>query len=599
MIAGLWARYLEAPILRARAVLLLRFTLVLVAFDVWVTRMPHGGRYGAGGFNVAHFGWLDALGPPVTPGLYVGTAMVTGLLAFTLACARRPPPAALALVFALHTFGWSMSMLDSYQHHYLLSIVLLALVGFTPTSVQDAVAGASERSEPAYGLLAVSAAVVYAYTAFGKTSADWLSGDALQRVTHGGEVFAPLRELATGPLGMSEPSFWWAMGHSVVALQLVVCAAYLLAPLRDVAGSRGLAAYAWVGLFTALSFHLGAELLELEIGWFSAYMAVYATVMFLPGRWVWGLLVLAAPDGVAQLRPRWREKERLLRVGVALLLAGLGGRAGVPLLVWLGAGLGVPPLVLALARDPDGRERASKLVAWGLFAAGTVAASAAAALAVLPGGPGAALAIALALGLLAVELWHRRADLAPVGLGAAAAAACLAVTLATTEVRFDFHRNVGGDARRRGDLAAALEAYALANRFAPAPEVHVRRGPVPLDDGLEVRSAMEGAVRTVEAEVRVTHPDPESLRVALAHTVTVGRPPRARTVRARLRHRGDGVFVGVERGVLRRVPFAGTWRVEIDASRPAEGTLDRFELLLQRDRRGAEARVRQALRAPR
>jgi hypothetical protein len=46
--------------------------LALAAVDTWLLMIPRGGRYGAGGFNVAHFAWIDALFPVPTPRAYVG-----------------------------------------------------------------------------------------------------------------------------------------------------------------------------------------------------------------------------------------------------------------------------------------------------------------------------------------------------------------------------------------------------------------------------------------------------------------------------------------------------------------------------------------------
>src|SRR5690606_28156004 len=72
-------RVLLVPVAAVRPYLILKCTLLVVAFDVWLTRISHGGRYGAGGFNVAHFAWLDAIQPEVSPALYVGVCTLTGL----------------------------------------------------------------------------------------------------------------------------------------------------------------------------------------------------------------------------------------------------------------------------------------------------------------------------------------------------------------------------------------------------------------------------------------------------------------------------------------------------------------------------------------
>jgi len=42
-------------------------------------------RYGADGFNVAHFAWLDALQPLPTASSYATLLLVSGLLAMTMA----------------------------------------------------------------------------------------------------------------------------------------------------------------------------------------------------------------------------------------------------------------------------------------------------------------------------------------------------------------------------------------------------------------------------------------------------------------------------------------------------------------------------------
>ncbi len=119
----------------ARPYLLLRLTLVLLAFDCFLDLVPHGGRYGVGNFNVAHFHWMDAVLPTPSPALYLGTLIVSGVLA--LAMALRPYRPGLAVLFGAYTYAWSMSMLDSYQHHYLISLLLFSCIFLPlPTAAQ-------------------------------------------------------------------------------------------------------------------------------------------------------------------------------------------------------------------------------------------------------------------------------------------------------------------------------------------------------------------------------------------------------------------------------------------------------------------------------
>ncbi|MCU0671217.1 MAG: HTTM domain-containing protein [Myxococcota bacterium] len=168
----LFERYLFARVDSVRPWLLQRLFLVLFAFDCWVDHASHAGRYGFGDFNVAHFGWLDALAPTPSPGIYVGTILLAGLVAFAMAM-TRPSRVGLGIVCALYTYGWAMSMLDSYQHHYLLSFVLLAMTFFPRLVRDDVFPVASERGVRvggallAYGLLELVVGVAGGQTPLG------------------------------------------------------------------------------------------------------------------------------------------------------------------------------------------------------------------------------------------------------------------------------------------------------------------------------------------------------------------------------------------------------------------------------------------------
>ncbi len=505
-------RLLLVPVAAVRPYLILKVTLLLVGLDVWLTRVSHGGRYGAGGFNVAHFAWLDALQPEVTPALYVGVSTATGLLCFALALAPRPPRWLLAVALLLHTWGWAMSMLDSYQHHYLLSIVLLALVFFPALRAEDALVPAAEsapppprkprkkdkkaapKSEPArasllapaptvaawaYVALAASIAVVYAYTAYSKTADEWLAGAAMQRVLRLGpdgmpvgsaeDPVALVRELAAA-FGFEGTRFWWLLGHSVVVVQIVCAAGYLLAPFRDVARSIWTRAFAWVALATALSFHLGAEHMELKIGWFSWYMIFYAFVYLLPER----ALVVAARFVVPVVTRSFGLEVVALRITLALVL----GLAGASLGSWPIGGLGLALLLVTPVRWLSAAlsQTAVKVPPYAALVAvgsGAVALAVAGYAIDLPGAPAAGITLAVALGAGTVALLVRSEDaraMHPYGVGAALAALVFFAAIRFSDVRYDFYRNVGGDHRRRGELLTAYQAYLKANLYAPEGE---------------------------------------------------------------------------------------------------------------------------------
>lgn len=505
-------RVLLVPVAAVRPYLVLKCTLLIVAFDVWLTRLAHGGRYGAGGFNVAHFAWLDAIQPEVSPALYVGVCTLTGLLCFVLALAPRPPRWLLAVALLLHTWSWAMSMLDSYQHHYLLSLVLLALVFFPRLRAEDALGTPApaaapptstkkkkkERKAPgperprllapapavaawAYVVLAASIAIVYSYTAYSKTSEEWLAGAAMQRVLSLGpdglpiggrpDPIGPVRALAA-TFGIEGDRLWWLIGHSVVVVQMICAAGYLLAPFRDVARSRWTRAFFGLALLTVLAFHLGAEQLDLKIGWFSWYMILYGLVFLLPER----VLVVLARGAVPVLRPSFGTEVVALRIAAAVVLV----LVAAALRSWPVASLG---LVLLLATPvrwlttalSHARARAPRYVPLAAVGAGALGVAAAGYAIDLPGAPTAGMMAACALGAATIVLLVRSDDaraIHPYGVGAGLAALAFFGSIAASEVRYDFYRNVGGDHRRRGELITAYAAYVKANLYAPEPCDH-------------------------------------------------------------------------------------------------------------------------------
>ncbi|MEZ4335636.1 MAG: HTTM domain-containing protein [Sandaracinaceae bacterium] len=531
-------RAFAVPVAAVRPYLVFKLTLLLLAFDLWITRVSHAGRYGAGGFNVAHWPWLDWVQPEISPPMYIGACVFTAALCFAIVFADRPPRWLIGLAFLVHTWSWAMSMLDSYQHHYLLSIVLFCMIFFPPMSAEEALRlDASKPDEPdpatekptenasapkasaktarsgkkrkkkaplvegeakatpprkgsaltgpwpsvsawSYVLLSGSAAIVYAYTAFSKTDPEWLSGASLRQVIH-----YPPPDVVPGEtanvvvrgfhaiieaLGDDGPLFWFLMGHSVVLVQIVISSGYLLAPFRDVTRSLGTRIFYWVALFTALSFHFGAELMGLEIGWFSYYMIAYALIMFLP-------VELLVPIARAVLWPkgeRYGLEGVVVRAGVALETGALGWWLDEPILlgasVLIAAGSFVRFFTRAtwttsLEKLPEAAPLATSAIAALLLAAVGWAAD-------LPGAREAAIlgAVLLGAGVVAalVRNGHARA-LHGYAIGTLLGALALAVSIQASDMRWDYWRNVGGDHRRRGEIEEAYVAYVKANRYAP------------------------------------------------------------------------------------------------------------------------------------
>lgn len=482
-----WNALWYGPIAKVRPYLLLKGALLLLAFDCWIDLVPHGGRYGIGDFNVAHFAFLDALQPTPTPGLYVGMLLLTGLLAFAMVVGR-PTRAGLGALFVLYTYGWSMSMLDSYQHHYLLSLLLLSFV-FLPTRTASEVFGEllpAPSGEPkdtpeveegapaagpekpakklsqkarkkakrrkasassgrgkekadaklaakardaeaghevawAYAMIGVSCAVVYFYTAVTKTEPDWRGGHALARLASH-EMRVGLEAYVDS--GGEAEVYWARLAQSTILLQLVIASGYIVSIVQSrLRGGWRFLPAAWA--FAPISFHIGAERMGLQIGWFSYYMIWIALVFFLPERALlaFGGLVSWPVRRLAAGARSWAED--LADQELQLLVAGTLASLVV--------------VVLAMRSvDLPGAEAASVVAALGL------------------------------LGLVGVALRSGDPSSARgLSFGAALASLALVLAMVSSVARYDFYRFVGGDYRRRGHLEEALEAYVLANRYAP------------------------------------------------------------------------------------------------------------------------------------
>jgi hypothetical protein len=488
--------YLHAPYRGVRAYVFGKVFLAMMALDTWLLMIGHAGRYGVDGFNVAHFSWLDRLLPVPSATLYVGVLLLTGLLSLSIALTRSHPIALLGL-FLLYTFSWSMSMLDSYQHHYFVSLILLCLAFFPQTRVADLLPqqppltaatpptksdkrtrakrerdasyvvvcalclgayaaldtkqhgwlwfcgcagtlglatwlhGRSRREAAphlvtgfGYNLLAASTGVLYTFTSIAKMDAQWFAGNTIRRISSAGQLFAPLAA-AAGELGIDNERFWAALSTSVVPVELLIALGYWLAVLQDSSRARWPRWAAWTAFGLAMSLHVGAEAMQLQIGWFSYYMMLLACTYLLPGRAIESLarlITLPAQLIAAQLTespaavPASRRGETLLSVGGACALLG------------------------AVAYLID-----------------------------LPGAAAAALCAVAALLLMAARGWLRKDldSMRSVALGTACAAALMWCAIAASDARWDFYRYLGGDLYRRGDAAGALSAYLKGERYAP------------------------------------------------------------------------------------------------------------------------------------
>ncbi len=423
-----WSRPFTTPGHPARPYLLQKGVYLLLAFDAWLTMLPHGARYGMGGFNVTHFAWLDAWASVPSAAFYVGLMSLIGCLALIhlLAGGGRWLR---GTITALYTLSWTISLFDSYQHHYLLSWILLWTVFMPDVRPDNAQRGDADHVR-GFGvpMTAITCGIVYGFTAIAKSEADWRAGHVLRRLSNSKVpghldpgVLDPLRDLLMSTT-VSEQTAWALIAHSMIALQIVTALGYLAASERD-AGGSGLRRIACAfALCAALSFHVFAEVGGMfNIGWFSYYMLWIACALLAPSAWAVALARLISWPG-----------RKLTR-----LVAAAGGK---------------PRRVSALLYLP-------------------IAAAALCTVGGLVDLPGAFISSVLTAALLlAWGLLMLRADNVSSGQGLALAGALTAasyfVVITQTDVRFDYYRRGAGELRALGELEQALAMYRKADRYA-------------------------------------------------------------------------------------------------------------------------------------
>lgn len=250
----------------------------LLAIDA-LTQFVHAPRYGAG-FNVAQLPGLDALGPGR---IGYGTcelilAYVFVLIAFGVATRWLVPLA--TVIYSWLYFG---SQLDSYQHHYLIAM-LLVIACFVPWQPAR-----SPVRAWALRLMLVELVIVYLWAAISKIDPLWLDGTALA-----GQVHGSLRSLIDATIGMR--------------------AVAILVPLTELALTFIWYRPAWKFLAPlGIAFHLGIVWSGLEIGLFAWLMiGLYAFVI--PDRlYTW----IKLPTLPSLLRP-WLVLAASLVIGIAL-----------------------------------------------------------------------------------------------------------------------------------------------------------------------------------------------------------------------------------------------------------------------------------------
>jgi vitamin K-dependent gamma-carboxylase-like protein len=364
--------------------------------------------------------------PLPSPALHVGLMLIVGGLAWVVACTGGSRLLR-ALLVVLYTYGWAMSRLDGYQHHYLISLLLAGFVFFPRLAATDVVDRGRISAWP-YVLLGANVAIVYVFAAVTKTEAGWASGAVLRQITQRSPWFQSVWQWVRLS-GLSDDVLWGLVARAVTVMQVLIAVAYVVVPRGEGSGARWVRLLAWAAFLAAAGFHGSLLLFTIEIRWFGYYMIALAAAFFLPERALNGIVRLVSLPirTLAQRAAEWRFP-RWWSAAVVLSAASV--------VALVGARLDVPGATVA------GAIGAAALALVGILAALGIRPSAA-----------PRTAIAVATGALA-----------------------LAAAVHVVPVRFQYYLYIVADRQRRGgDPRQVLAAYERAERYAPPGESRQRQ----------------------------------------------------------------------------------------------------------------------------
>ena len=274
----------------------------LLAIDALLA-IRHAPRYGAGGFNVAQIPGLDGLGPTRLSYL---VCELFGSFLFAFAAFGIGTRIVVPIAAALYAWLYLGSQLDSYQHHYLVALILGLACFVTWAAPKDASPAKPIRSW-ALRLILVQLGILYLYAAVSKLDPAWLDGRTL-----GGQIFAnpgalvDVRGLIDGTIGMR------AVSNAVVIVELSLAAMVWNPRTWFIAAPLG------------ILFHLGIVFTGLEIGLF-AWLMIGFYILVIPDRiliWIGESRVGAAIGDATTRLLRWLDGH-----AIAGAVATLGGLA--------------------------------------------------------------------------------------------------------------------------------------------------------------------------------------------------------------------------------------------------------------------------------
>ncbi len=226
----------------------------LLALDA-LLNYSHAPRYGAGDFTVAQLAIFD----PIAPGR-AGFAIGQLICAWAFVLVACGVATRWVLLVATAIYGWLYfgSQLDSYQHHYLVWLMLL-LACFVPWERPVDVVPATRIRSWAMRLILVQLAILYFWAAVSKCNSAWFDGTTL-----GQQIHTSMRGLISSTVGFK------------VASSLVVLTEFTLA--ATIWHKRTW----WIAAPLGLALHIGILWTGFEIGLFAWLMI--------------GLYILVIPD---------------------------------------------------------------------------------------------------------------------------------------------------------------------------------------------------------------------------------------------------------------------------------------------------------------
>ena len=443
----------------------------LLAYDLWLISLSHAPRYGAGGFNVAHLNSLDQWVVSPTPSLIGSIYLAAGAVAIWVSVGLTQK-VGVALCALSYTFAYFWSQADSYQHHYLLCLILLLCTG-EPWRAERA-EGLERAEQSSQRGLSIDAlmwqmAFIYAWTAMAKCEPVWLSGSTLSKMVSNPEVRQSVESWgATFGLSVSETFQWSAWG--VMLGEWFAAIAFLLRPLRTVA------------FFIIPWFHIMVEWVGFDIELFSYYMLLLNIALLSPAVFWRPMERLSlrcevkrddeadkkGNEGSISLFTRMGIYSSFMSVGGALLCAlctyYMVSQVGVEG-AWLGGLLGGGVTFISIAFARRGQNRSMTRYRY----------------------------ISVCISFIVALSGHHY----------------LQSQVSSPDFLFKYYRMWGGDLKRRGESEAALMMYERANqvqapnlpaRFIPAGELALKLGKIEIGLGY----LQEGATRRVNELERLS-----------------------------------------------------------------------------------------------